>query len=216
MVEIKVCGVTREEDAQEAGALGAAYVGAIFADSPRQLTADRARLVLGAAPRGTARVGVFGPAAAMDIAAVAQLARLDIVQLHGDPDTATILELRRHWNGRVWAVLRISGASLPIFSAKLFAVADAVVLDARVEGKLGGTGTTIAWDALRAPLDTIRGAGARLVLAGGLTADNVARAIAAIKPHVVDVSSGVEASVGIKDHARMRAFRDAAHAGALR
>jgi len=216
VVEIKFCGMMREEDAREAGALGASYTGVIFAESPRRLTPDRARAVLDAAPPGTARVGVFGPASATDVASVAQQARLDIVQLHGDPTAAAILEMRRHWSGRVWSVLRIAGDTLPVFSAKLFAVADAVVLDARVDGKLGGTGTALAWDALRAPLDTVRHAGALIVLAGGLNPDNVARAIALIEPDVVDVSSGVEASVGIKDHAKMRAFKTAAHAGALR
>ena len=216
MVELKFCGLTRPEDAREAGALGARYVGAIFADSPRRLSVERARDVLDAAPPGAARVGVFGPEAATVVAATASQARLDVVQLHGDPDAATVRHVRRQWSGPVWAVLRLTGATLPASAAELFEAADGVVLDARVEGKLGGTGVALAWDALRAPLAPMRRGRARLVLAGGLNAGNVARAIAAIEPDVVDVSSGVESGVGIKDHAMMRAFRDAAYTGALR
>jgi len=216
MVEMKFCGMTRPEDVREAGALGARYVGVIFADSPRQLTVDRARAVLDEAPKGTARVGVFGPAAPPDVAAEAQRARLDVAQLHGDPDAAMIQAVRRHWHGLVWAVLRVTGTQLPASASELFNVADAVVLDARVDGKLGGTGTALSWDALREPLARVRAGRARLVLAGGLQAGNVARAIAAIEPDVVDVSSGVESDVGVKDHAKMRAFRDAACAGAVR
>jgi phosphoribosylanthranilate isomerase len=213
---MKFCGMTRPEDVREAGVLAARYVGVIFAESPRQLTVDRARDVLDAAPPGTARVGVFGPAAPPDISAAAQGAGLDVAQLHGDPDAATIRAVRRHWHGLVWAVLRVTGAQLPASASELFDVADGVVLDARVDGKLGGTGTTLQWDALREPLGRVRTGRARLVLAGGLNAGNVTHAIAAIEPDVVDVSSGVESSVGIKDHVKMRAFRDAACAGALR
>jgi phosphoribosylanthranilate isomerase len=216
MVEMKFCGMTRPEDVLEAGVLGARYVGVIFADSPRQLTVDRARDVLDAAPASTARVGVFGPAAPPDVAAAAQQAGLDVVQLHGDPDAAMIRAVRRQWHGLVWAVLRVTGVQLPAAVSELFDVADAVVLDTRVDGKLGGTGAVLSWDALREPLARLRTGRARLVLAGGLHAGNVARAIAAIEPDVVDVSSGVESSAGIKDHVKMRAFRDAACAGALR
>jgi len=216
MVELKFCGLTRPEDAREAGALGARYVGVIFADSARRLTVDRARQVLDGAPHGTARVGVFGAVTPEEVVAFARGAGLDIAQLHGDPDAAMVREVRRHWSGPVWAVLRIAGATLPASAAALFDEADSVVLDARVDGTLGGTGTALSWEALRAPLAPMRTGRARLVLAGGLNASNIARAIAAVEPDVVDVSSGVEAGVGIKDHVKMRAFRDAAHSEALR
>jgi phosphoribosylanthranilate isomerase len=216
MVELKFCGMTRAEDVREAGALGARYVGVIFAESPRQLTAERALKILDAATHGTTRVGVFGTLAPKDVAHTARAAGLDVVQLHGDPDAAMLRNVRRHWSGPVWAVLRITGAELPVAAAGLFDAADAVVLDARVDGTLGGTGTALAWEALREPLARVRAGRARLVLAGGLHADNVAGAIAAIEPHVVDVSSGIESGVGIKDHAKMREFRDAAYAAVLR
>jgi phosphoribosylanthranilate isomerase len=188
----------------------------IFADSPRRLSALRARDVLDAAPPGTARVGVFGPATATEVADAASRVGLDVVQLHGDPNVAMIQDVRSKWNGLVWAVLRITGATLPASAPDLFAEADGVVLDARVDGMLGGTGTTLSWDALREPVERVRHGRARLVLAGGLNDGNVAKAVAALEPDAVDVSSGVESSVGIKDHALMRAFKDAALAGALK
>ena len=209
MADIKFCGMTRPQDAREAAALGAAYVGAILAESPRRVTDMDARRVLGAAPAGTSRVAVFGAAPASDVAAIAKRAGADIVQLHADPAPATVLEVRTYWSGEVWAVLRVNGAGLPDSAAALFDAADAVVLDARVDGKLGGTGVTLAWDSLAPQLRALRGRRARLVLAGGLSPENVARAVAVVLPDVVDVSSGVESSPGVKDHARMRAFRDA-------
>jgi phosphoribosylanthranilate isomerase len=109
----------------------------------------------------------------------------------------------------VWAALRVNGGGVPTNAAELFDTADAIVLDARVDGKLGGTGVALAWDALAPTLAPMRGRRARLVLAGGLSPGNVATAIAAVRPDVVDVSSGVESAVGEKDHGRMRAFRDA-------
>jgi phosphoribosylanthranilate isomerase len=87
-------------------------------------------------------------------------------------------------------------------------VADAVVLDAKVSGRLGGTGTAFDWDGVARTLDRQR-VRARIVLAGGLNQDNVAQAVRIVAPDIVDVSSGVESAPGIKDHARMRAFGDA-------
>jgi len=208
-VEIKFCGMTRPEDAAFAVSLGARYVGVIFADGPRTLTADAAEQVMAEVPRTVARVGVFGKQTPDQIAATATSLALDVVQLHGDPDPRTIGEVRNRWSGQVWAVQRVNGAQLPKGIRDVFDVADAVVLDARVDGKLGGTGVALPWDELRDGIGALRARRARVVLAGGLKADNVTRAIDAIAPHVVDVSSGVESSPGIKDHERMRAFRDA-------
>jgi phosphoribosylanthranilate isomerase len=116
--------------------------------------------------------------------------------------------VRPFFSGEVWAVIRVSGSELPPDSLALFSVADAVVLDAKVSGRLGGTGTTFDWDPVARTLDRQR-TRSRIVLAGGLNQDNVAHAIRVVAPDVVDVSSGVEAAPGIKDHARMRAFSDA-------
>ena len=208
--EVKFCGLTRAEDALEAARLGATHVGVIFAGGPRLLTADRAAAVLADVPSGVRRVGVFGAAEPRTIARTGGAASLDVAQLHGDPDAAAVDAVRREFGGAVWAVVRVA-AALPDGAADLFSAADAVVLDARVEGRLGGTGVRLDWAALAMPLERARGRGAaRLVLAGGLTPENVGEAIARLAPDIVDVSSGVESSPGIKDHARMRAFAAAA------
>ena len=210
MVEIKFCGMTRPEDAAQAAALGARYVGVILAEGPRTLTDAAAQTVFTALPKGVARVGVFGVASPEKVADRATRLGLDVVQLHGDPDARAVSALRALWSGQVWAVLRVEGAEVPDVSGDLFDVADGVVLDARVAGKLGGTGVALPWDELRDRVAAFRGRRARFVLAGGLRPENVARAVEVLRPDVVDVSSGIEAAVGVKDHKRMRAFREAA------
>jgi phosphoribosylanthranilate isomerase len=216
MIDVKFCGLTRAEDAAYAASLGARYVGVIFAESPRQLTDQRARDVLTPVPLGISRVGVFGDTKPEQIADRAQRLDLDVVQLHGDPKPRTIARVRRKWAGQVWAVQRLSSATVPTTAADLFDAADGVVLDARVEGQLGGTGVTLPWEELAERVAAFRTDRAKLILAGGLTPANVGRAIDALRPDVVDVSSGVEAMVGVKDHGLMRAFRDAVHEVAAR
>jgi phosphoribosylanthranilate isomerase len=208
---VKFCGLTRPEDAAEGARLGAAYLGVIFAGGPRQLAPSRAREVL-AAGVGAHRVGVFGAVPPAQVAAIAGEAGLDVVQLHGDPDARVVEAVRREFGGSVWAVARCEGTRVPEGTAELFEVADAVVLDAKVPGRLGGTGVTVPWAELREILAPSRNR-APLVLAGGLTPENVARAVAALAPDVVDVSSGVEVAPGVKDHEKMRAFRRAALGG---
>ena len=207
-VDLKFCGMTREVDVAHAVSLGSAYVGVIFAESPRRLEPAVARAVL-APGRGRAKAaGVFGPASVETIASVAAEAALDVVQLHGDPSPAMIDQMRLVFGGEVWAVIRIAGSDLPADAAALIAVADAVVLDAKVPGRLGGTGTAFDWEGVATALDRERDRG-RIVLAGGLNPENVSRAVRIVAPDIVDVSSGVESAPGIKDHARMRAFGDA-------
>ena len=212
MIDIKFCGLTRAEDAAYAASLGARYVGVIFADSPRQLSDARAREVLAPVPLGISRVGVFGDTKPEQIADRAQRLDLDVVQLHGDPKPRTIARVRRKWAGQVWAVQRVSSATVPASAADLFDAADGVVLDTRVAGQLGGTGVPLPWEEIAERVSAFRSDRAKLILAGGLTPSNVAQAIDALHPDVVDVSSGVELMVGVKDHALMRAFRDAVHA----
>ncbi len=207
-VELKFCGMMRETDVAHAVSLGSAYVGVIFAESPRRLDPAAARVVL-TPGRGRAKAaGVFGPASVETIASVAAEAALDVVQLHGDPTPAMIDQMRLVFGGEVWAVIRIAGSDLPADAAALIAVADAVVLDAKVPGRLGGTGTAFDWEGVATALDRERDRG-RIVLAGGLNPENVSHAVRIVAPDIVDVSSGVESAPGIKDHARMRAFGDA-------
>lgn len=204
MADIKFCGLTRVEDARMAGELGAAYVGVIFAGGPRTQTPEAARRVLDGCETSAKRVGVFADAAIEHIASVARAARLDVVQLHGDPSADAIEKVRRATGAEVWAVVRVTDA-IPSGTAALFDAADAVVLDAKVDGMLGGTGVPLPWTRIARDVALARGEG-RLVLAGGLKPENVALAMTMLSPDVVDVSSGVESAPGIKDHARMRAF----------
>ena len=200
--------MTREVDASYATSLGAEYVGVIFADSPRKIDPAHANAVL-AKVRGKAKtVGVFGPASIETVATVASDVSLDVAQLHGDPSPGVVERLRPFFSGEVWAVVRIDGTTLPDGATALLNVADAIVLDAKVAGQLGGTGTSFDWNSIANALDRQR-VRARIVLAGGLNPENVARAISIVAPDIVDVSSGVESAPGIKDHARMRAFSDA-------
>ena len=215
--EIKFCGMTRAEDACAAAALGASYVGVIFAGGPRRLTVESATVVLRDVPKSVRRVGVFADASDEVIAESARRLALGVVQLHTDCDAAAVTRIRAAFEGEIWGVLRLATASIPDVAAELFATADAVLLDARVPGQLGGTGITLPWQELGEQLSPLRATreqrvGAKLVLAGGLNAENVREAIRLLRPEIVDVSSGVETAPGIKDHARMRAFRDAVHA----
>ncbi|MFL5582140.1 MAG: phosphoribosylanthranilate isomerase [Gemmatimonadaceae bacterium] len=221
MPDIKFCGLTRPEDARVARELGARFLGVIFAGGPRLVTPERALDVLGRRTGGgPIRVGVFGDQDASRIAEVAQAAELDAVQLHGDPDLAAVGRVRDRFAGRVWAVVRVEGSRLDAGAlAALLDATDAVVLDAKVAGRLGGTGVALDWAAIRRAVEEARGAArasALVVLAGGLTPENVAEAVRQLDPDVVDVSSGVEREPGIKDHDRMRAFARAARAASER
>lgn len=208
-VEFKICGLTRAVDSARAVEAGAAFVGVIFAGGPRALTPQRAADVLVEMPVASRRVGVFGSASASEIARIAELAGIGVAQLHNDPDAATVAEVRERTGLDVWAVVRVSpGDTVPDLS-ELFSVSSGLLLDARSPSGLGGTGTQLPWNTIGPSLTAMRPAGSRLVLAGGLTALNVGEAIAAIRPDVVDVSSGVELEPGIKDPAQLRAFADA-------
>lgn len=217
MADVKFCGLTRAVDAQVGGALGAAYLGVVFAGGPRQLDAASARLVLdGARGQGAARrVGVFGRQPAETISDDAATAGLDVVQLHASSDAALVNAIRRRFGGEIWRVVRVPDvanlANLAVLRGAGDGV-DAVVIDALVLGMLGGTGVAVDWEGLASALDRT-GRPRRLVLAGGLRPENVERAIGLVAPDVVDVSSGVESMPGIKDHATMRAFAEAAAHG---
>jgi phosphoribosylanthranilate isomerase len=209
VTRIKFCGLTRTEDAEAAARLGADYVGVIFAGGPRELTPPRAAEVWAAAGGTAKRVGVFGTDFRSRIPAVSSAAPFHVAQLHGDPTVADIAAARTIFTGAVWAVVRVSGTTLSPQVAELLASADAVLFDPRVEGKLGGTGRTLDWVTFGQAIRHSHGAEPRVVLAGGLTPENVAMAIDAVRPAIVDVSSGVESAPGVKDHARMSAFAEA-------
>ncbi len=208
--EIKFCGLTRVEDAGRAVALGASYVGVIFAGGPRSLDVEQAAAVFADVPHGVRRVGVFADQTPAEIGRMAARLSLAVVQLHGAPSAARVAEVRRHFGGAIWPVLRVRNGVLPESTPELYAAGDGLLLDAFVDGALGGTGHTLPWISMAVSVRALRAGGSTpIILAGGLRPENVAAAIAALSPDVVDVSSGVECAAGIKDHERMLAFRDA-------
>jgi phosphoribosylanthranilate isomerase len=203
MVEVKICGLTRAIDAEAADAAGAAYLGVIFAGGPRHRTPIEARATL--AGRRGRKVGVFASQSGAEISDVAGLVGLDVVQLHGPTDPERLSSVRAATGLEIWAVVRTADGVLPDEIEELADAADALVIDAMAPNGLGGSGIAVPWGVLGESLDAME-SGHRIVLAGGLTAENVAEAIGYVSPMIVDVSSGVESEPGVKDHSRIRAF----------
>jgi phosphoribosylanthranilate isomerase len=183
--------------------LGARYIGVIFAGGPRTLDPDAARSVLDGGGASVDRVGVFANADTNIIAETVEKAKLDIVQLHADPGSEQVRAVREASGARVWAVVRVDGPLNVAELHDLWQAADALVLDSKVKGVLGGSGIAFDW---REAGHATRARAGRLVAAGGLTSANVGEAIETLAPDIVDVSSGVESSPGIKDHARIAEF----------
>ncbi len=209
LAKVKFCGMTRPLDAALAAEIGASYVGVVLAARPRRVDAEAGREILDAAGSAIKRVGVFGTNDPTEVGETAALAHLDVVQLHADPSVSDVNAIRRTFPGEIWAAIRIAGAHIRAEAQPLFDDADAVVLDARNGKKLGGTGQALPWGELALDLARDRGSAA-VVLAGGLKPGNVATAIRTLGPDVVDVSSGIESSPGIKDPWLMREFYAAA------
>lgn len=194
---VKICGITRKDDAVLATELGAAAIGLVFWPmSPRAIAVSAAREIASALPPFVAAVGVFVNQPQDEVLETARAARLTAVQLHGDEDAADY-----------------AAAPLPVLKAlpvapgfSMSAVEDVpatitVLLDAHDPHRRGGTGRTIEW--------TVAAAAARIrpiVLSGGLTPDNVQLAVRTVQPYAVDVSSGVESAPGVKDESKLRAL----------
>ncbi|MGV3707910.1 MAG: phosphoribosylanthranilate isomerase [Gemmatimonas sp.] len=205
---IKICGLTRQADAELAESLGADFLGAIMAGGPRNLTPAQAEAVLGPRRHTVRRVVVFGSQRRERVADLADRLDLDVVQLHGDPSPDDIAWLTERITATIWPVIRVEGTSLPARTAEIAETTGAILLDAKVVGQLGGTGVTLDWQALQGSVQALRDAVPylRVILAGGLKADNVQKARELLAPEVVDVSSGVELAPGLKDARAMEAF----------
>jgi phosphoribosylanthranilate isomerase len=218
MFHIKICGITCPEDALAAAAAGADAVGLNFYPaSKRHVDIGRAAEVAAALPRGVVRVGVFVNADAAAIRAAHAAARLDLLQLHGDepPEFLRLLRTSDLANLPVMRALACGSSLEPIEEylrrcRELDCPPRLVLLDAAAPAERGGTGSLCDWTTA-ATYHRIAGA-PPLVLAGGLTAGNVAAAIAAVRPAAVDVASGVESAPGRKDRDQMARFVSAAKA----
>jgi phosphoribosylanthranilate isomerase len=201
---IKICGVTRAEDAQLAADLGAWAVGFIFwPGSARVIDARRARDIVRALPPFVTPVGVFVNQAAADVEEIAAFVRLGAVQLHGEEPPAMARALSHRVIKAVPLDAEGRALGLDDWPDTL------VLLDAHDPVRRGGTGRPVDWHAAAVVART-----RPIVLAGGLTADNVGAAVAQVRPAAIDISSGVEAAPGLKDHTRMRALFAAVAAGA--
>lgn len=197
MLRIKVCGVTRPQDARLAAEAGADAIGInLWPRSKRYASPDVAVAVADAIPANVARVGVFVDADPEEIADAVSRLRLNHVQLHGQESAQAVAAL-----GEVGAfkAVRLSGPAV-VDGLKRWP-GPFVLVDAYLPGEPGGTGKVADWD-----LASAAAALRPIWLAGGLTAHNVARAVETVRPYGVDVASGVESAPGIKDAALMTAF----------
>jgi len=194
---IKICGITRPEDALRAAELGADAIGLIFfAGSARHVTAARALEVIARLPPFVTTVGLFVDAPRAEVDAVLSAVPLDLLQFHGDETPAYCESFDRPYIKAIAAAPGVDLLQLAGFHAK----ACALLVDAYVPGVAGGTGVQADWSAIPQNLPI------PVVLAGGLHAGNVSEAIRTVHPWAVDVSTGVEQSKGIKDHNKMAAF----------
>ena len=201
-VVVKVCGITSVEDGSMAADAGADAVGFVFWPmSSRRIDAEKAARISRALPPFLTRVGVFVDAPAAEMARVADLVGLDLLQLHGEESPQTVAALPR----RVIKAVRVGKGFTADQALRYDSVAAGLLVDTRLPGDSlfpGGTGIPFDWRLVRG----VRERTAFLMLAGGLSPDNVATALSAVRPNAVDVSSGVEALPGRKDPAKVRAF----------
>ncbi len=206
---VKICGVTRLEDAELAAGLGAWAVGTVlWPDSPRACDPEAAVQIATALRRRCEVAGVFVNAPLDELVALAEQAPFTIIQLHGDEGPSYCTEVRRRTGAKVMKAVRVRDAAdvrrLSVYKTDLY------LLDAHVPGTPGGTGERFDWELAR-----VHPGKPPLVLSGGLTGENVAEAISVARPYAVDVASGVEAKPGVKDHTKVRNFFEAVDAAAV-
>jgi phosphoribosylanthranilate isomerase len=202
MVRIKICGITNLEDALACAAAGADLLGFNFyPDSPRYIEPADARKIVAQLPASISTVGVFVDAETpKDVARLADIAGVTIVQLHGNESPSYCRELT---GKSVIKALRANERFDPESAAEYYT--DAILLDSFDQSLRGGTGRTFDWSIARSTKAKVR----KLFLAGGLGPENVAAAVAGVQPYGVDACSSLESSPGRKDISRVRAFINA-------
>ena len=197
MARVKICGITRIEDALAAARAGADAIGLVFHEaSPRAVSVEQARAIVQALPPFVTSVGLFVDASAERIRQVLEQVPLDMLQFHGDETDAFCQAFARPY---LKAVRVRAGDDLNELAGR-WPGAHGILLDSYKPGVPGGTGETFDWSMIPAQRSWT------LILAGGLQADNVRQAIDLTAPWAVDVSGGVEAAKGIKDVAKINAF----------
>ncbi|MCW8157648.1 phosphoribosylanthranilate isomerase [Stutzerimonas stutzeri] len=197
VVRSKICGITRVEDALVAAHAGADAIGLVFyPKSPRAVTVQQACEIVAALPPFVTTVGLFVNASRGEVNEILDAVPLDVLQFHGDETPADCEGFRRPW----FKALRVGGDEDIAAQIARYANASGILLDTFVAGVPGGTGERFDWSLIPPALAK------PLILAGGLTIDNVQQAIAQVRPYAVDVSGGVEASKGIKDASKVQAF----------
>jgi phosphoribosylanthranilate isomerase len=197
MTRIKICGITRPEDARAAAELGADAIGLVFfAASPRCVDVERANAIIAALPPFVSVVALFVNADADAVNRLLNHVSVDLLQFHGDESGDYCRQFKRPY---MKAIRVRPGADLLQYASE-HRSAKALLLDAYSEQAYGGTGHTFDWKLIPANLPL------PVVLSGGLTGHNVAEGIKAVRPWAVDVSSGVESVKGIKDYAKMVTF----------
>ncbi|WP_076426013.1 phosphoribosylanthranilate isomerase [Aquipseudomonas alcaligenes] len=200
-VRVKICGITRVEDALAAAAAGADAIGLVFyAKSPRAVDIEQAREILAALPPFVTTVGLFVDAKRSELERILASVPLDLLQFHGDESVQQCEAFGRPYI----KALRVKAGDDIAAQVARYPSAQGILLDAYVEGVPGGTGEAFDWSLIPQALSK------PLILAGGLRPDNVADAVSRVRPYAVDVSGGVEASKGVKDVEKVGAFIRAA------
>ena len=194
---VKICGITRVQDALEAVHCGADAIGLVFyAASPRYVSVQQAQQIVAALPPFVSVVALFVNATPAEIETVLSQVRIDIVQFHGDETAADCERIKLPY----FKAIRVKSDTNLLQCALDFSSASALLLDTYSEAAYGGTGHVFDWDLI--PKNMTK----PLILAGGLIAENVGLAIQKVKPYAVDISGGVEVSKGIKDANKIAAF----------
>ena len=197
MTRIKICGITRVEDALAAVEAGADAIGLVFyAASPRAVTLDQAAQICATLPPFITTVGLFVNASYEEVSTISSQLSLGLLQFHGDESPEYCEQFMQPWI----KALRVQPTTNIVTMIQPYNKAQGILLDSYVAGIQGGTGSTFDWSLIPQQTDK------PIILAGGLTVENVQQAIQIAKPYAVDVSGGVEVTKGIKDHNKMKAF----------